>query len=51
MVCNFGQHVHFAFQDLALILVAVAQVVPLEALVISVELVCDTAKSDRWVEA
>lgn len=50
MVCNFRQHIHFAFQDLALVLVAVAQVIPLEALVISVELVCDTASQTDGLE-
>ena len=51
MVCDFGQHIYFAFQDLALILVAVAQVIPLKALVISVKLVCDTASQQTaWLE-
>lgn len=50
MVRNFGQHVHFAFQDLALVLVAVTQVVPLETLVVSVELVRDTASQTDGLE-
>lgn len=43
MLHSFGQHIHLAFQQLALLRVAVAQVVPLEALVIGVEVVGDTA--------
>lgn len=39
----FGQHVHLAFQQLALIGISVAQVVPLKALVIGVEVVRDAA--------
>ena len=43
MLHSFGQYIHLAFQQLALLRVAVAQVIPLEALVIGVEVVGDTA--------
>lgn len=43
MLHSFGQDVHLAFQNLALVRVAIAQVVPLEALVIGVEVVRDAA--------
>ena len=43
MLHSFGQYIHLAFQQLALVGVALAQVVPLEALVICVEVVRDAA--------
>ena len=43
MLHSLGQHIHLAFQQLALVGVAVAQVIPLEALVVGVEVVRDAA--------
>ena len=44
MLHSLRQHIHLAFQQLALLRVAVAQVVPLKALIIGVEVVGDTAE-------
>ena len=45
MVHSLGQDIHLAFQQLALIMVAIAQVIPLKTLVIGVEVVRNTAVS------
>ena len=51
MLHSFGQYIHLAFQQLALIGGAVAQVVPLEALVIVVEVVRDAAIAANMSDA
>lgn len=51
MVHSLGQDIHLAFQQLALILVAIAQVIPLKTLVIGVEVVRDTADSAHSLRA
>ena len=45
MLHSFRQHIHLAFQQLALLRVAVAQIIPLKALVVGVEVVGDAAGS------
>ena len=42
---SFREHVDLAFQQLAFLRVAVAQVIPLKALIIGVEVVGDAAES------
>lgn len=43
----FGQDIHFAFEQFALVRVAVAQVIPLKALVIVIEVVRDAARTTK----
>lgn len=42
---SFRQHIHLAFQQLTFLRVAVAQVIPLKALIVGVEVVGDAAGS------
>ena len=42
---SFREHIHLAFQQLAFLRVAVAQIIPLKALIIGVEVVGDAAVS------